>query len=149
MDKTIKTQVLEGILEALQGIPEAKTVVRIPASGLDLDVVPSPVICFYDDIEKRVKRGRVAVGVVKLIVFAYIPLTLSDYGSAGELADLLQGRIHAVMTLGIQTGLPLIQEVEEVQIMKDYPNDQFLVIVGEYNVSYLHTWGDAFSNTDY
>jgi hypothetical protein len=149
MEKTIKTQVLDGILEALTQIPEAKTVVRIPAGGLDLDIAPAPVICFYDDVEKRSRRNRLATGIVKIVIFAYVPLTLSDYGTAGELGDIIQGRIHTAMVLNILTGQPLIQEVEEVQILKDYPNDQFLVLIGEYNVTYLHTWGDAFSSTNY
>jgi hypothetical protein len=149
MAKTIKTQVLDSILDALEQIPEAKTVVRIPASGLDLDVAPAPVVCFYDEVEKRTRRNRVAMGTVKIVVFSYIPLTLSDYDSAGELGDIIQGRIHTAMTLDALTGQPLIQEVEEIQVLKDYPNDQYLVIIGEYNVTYLHTWGDAFSNTNY
>jgi len=145
MDKTIKTQVLEAIQEALATITEVKTIARIPATGIDLDVAPTPALFFYDESETRDKRNRLAVGTMKIIIFAYIALQMSDYDSAGEMADFLQGKVHTVMTQEILTGQPLIQMMVEGPVLKDYPNDEYMVLIMEYNVTYQHTWGNAFS----
>ena len=149
MDKTIKTQAMDAIKAALQTIPEAKTVERVPAKGTDLDVAPTPAIFFFDDVEKRSKKNRLAEGVVNVIVFAYIPLLMEGYDDANVLADLFQGRIHAVMMASPITGAPLISKCDEGTVHKDYPNDEYMVVIMNYDITYFHNAGDAFNNTDY
>ena len=149
MELTIKSQAMHSIKDALATIPEAKTVARVPAKGTDLDIAPLPAIFFYDDVEKRKKKNRLSEGVINLVVFAYVPLLMEGYEDANDIADLLQGRIHAVMMLDLLTGSPLISKCDEGTVHKDYPNDDYLVIIMNYDITYQHNAGDAFKNTDY
>lgn len=148
-DVAIKTQVMNTIKEALKTIPEVKTVERLPAKGIDLDICPKPAVFFYDEEEKCSKRGRLAQGEIALIVFAYIPLLMENYDNANDIADVVQGRIHATMALDLLTGNPLINNCQEGTVHKDYPNDEYLLLIMTFNVTYHHNWGDAFSNANY
>jgi hypothetical protein len=149
VDIAIKTQVMDAIKEALKTIPEVKTVERIPAKGIDLDVAPMPAIFFYDEDEDRSRRNRLATGVINLIVFGYVPLTMEGYDDINPIVDLLQGRIHEIMAKNALTGQTLIQNIEEGKVHKDYPNDEYLLLIMTFTVTYLHNWGDAFSNAGY
>lgn len=140
---------MEAIKTALKTITEAKTVERIPAKGVDLDVAPLPGIFFYDEDEKRDRRNRLAIGDVQIVVFGYIPLLMEGYTDANLIADTLQGRIHEVMTQNLLTGSPLISNCIEGTVHKDYPSDEYLLLIMTYTVTYQHNWGDAFSNVNY
>jgi hypothetical protein len=146
---TIKTQVMDSIKAALATISELKTVERIPATGLDMDVAPSPALLFYDLSEERSRRNRLAVGVLRVILLAFIPLVMNDFNEAGSLADVIQGRVHTVMNTHLLTGSPLISLINEISVLKEYPNDEYLVVIMQYDVTYEHNWGDAFSNAGY
>lgn len=148
-DVAVKTNVMEAVKTALKTIPEVLTVERIPAKGIDLDVAPMPAIFFYDEDENRDRRNRVATGAVNIIVFGYIPLLMEGYKDVNDLADLVQGRIHNVMTQHSLTGNPLIQNIVEGKVYKDYPNDEYMLLIMTFTVTYLHNWGDAFSNAGY
>lgn len=149
MADTIKTQIMKGLKEAFETIPEVKTVFRYPTAGLDLDVVPTPVLFFYDDDEDREKRNRLMLGKLRLIVGVYLPLLTSNTVDASDLADTIQARIHTLMATHSVTGNPLIQMIEEQSFTKDYPNAEFILLVGVFQVYYQHKYGDGFSNTDY
>jgi hypothetical protein len=149
VDVAIKSQVMNTIKDALKTIPEVKTVERIPAKGIDLDVAPMPAIFFYDEDEDRGRRNRLATGIIDLIVFGYVPLTLEGYDDINDVVDVMQGRIHAIMATDALTGQPLIQNIEEGTVHKDYPNDEYLLLIMRFKVTYQHNWGDAFSNAGY
>jgi hypothetical protein len=148
-DIAIKTQVMDAIKEALKTISEVKTVERIPAKGIDLDVAPMPAIFFYDDDENRDRRNRIAIGEIQIIVFGYVPLLMEGYDDINPLVDLIQGRIHEVMAKNAFTGQPLIQNIIEGKVHRDYPNDEYLLLIMQFTVTYTHNWGDAFSNAGY
>ena len=148
-DVAIKSQVMDAIKEALKTIPEVKTVERIPAKGIDLDTAPMPAIFFYDEDEDRDRRNRVANGLINLIVFGYVPLTMAGYDDINPLVDLIQGRVHAIMATHALTGQSLIQNITEGKVVKDYPNDEYLLLIMQFTVTYSHNWGDAFSNAGY
>jgi hypothetical protein len=148
-DIAVKTQVMDAIKEALKTIPEVKTVERIPAKGIDLDVAPMPAIFFYDDDENRDRRNRIAIGEIQIIVFGYVPLLMEGYDDINPLVDLIQGRIHEVMAKNAFTGQPLIQNIIEGKVHRDYPNDEYLLLIMQFTVIYSHNWGDAFSNAGY
>lgn len=148
-DVAIKTQVMDAIKEAFKTIPEVKTVERIPAKGIDLDVAPMPALFFYDEDENRDRRNRVAIGVINLIVFGYVPLTMEGYDDINPIVDLLQARVHEVMAKNALTGQPLIQNILEGKVYKDYPNDEYLLLIMTFTVTYSHNWGDALSNAGY
>lgn len=149
-DESIKTQVMKSIGVALtETVTEAKTVARFPMVGLDLDTVPTPAIYYFDDTEDRAKRNRLMTGKIRLMVCCYIPLTTSDTVEAADLADTIQAKIHQAMMLHAATGNPLIQMVEEETFAKDYPNAEFILLVGVYQVFYNHNFGNGFSQTGY
>jgi hypothetical protein len=150
MADSIKTQAMKAIETALKAsVPEAKTVWRFPMAGLDLDSVETPAIFFYDDTEDRAKRNRLMTGKIRVIIGCYIPLTTSDTVVASDLADTIQARIHTAMMIHAATGNPLINMVEEETFAKDYPNAEFILLVGVYQVYYQHNYGDGFSQTGY
>ena len=150
MAKTIKTQALEAIKTALEEtVTEAKKVVRFPVAGMDLDTLPVPLLFFFDDTEDRVRRNRLMTGKMRVMVCCYIPLTTSETIEAQDLADTIQAKIHTAMMVHAATGNPLINMVEEETFAKDYPNSEFILLVGVYQVTYQHNFGNGFSQTGY
>jgi len=76
-------------------------------------------------------------------------LLMDNYDDANNIADVIQGRVHEVMALSALTGNPLINGCLEGTVTKDYPNDEYLLLIMTFNVTYQHNWGDAFSNANY
>jgi hypothetical protein len=147
---SIKTQVMETIKVALQSLPIITAVHRIPEiNPSDTDTLSGNIIFFYDETERRQRDGRLASGVLSLMIITYVPITVTNFEGATDACDDVQVEIHRAMTTLAETGLPLITKMIEGDVQKDYPNDVFVVLTQAYEVTYSHKWGDGNTQANY
>jgi hypothetical protein len=141
---SVKVQVMRKLAEILGTIPELGSVHRWQGKPTDLDQVKLPALFLFEEEESRDKRNRLAVGVVKLHLMVFIPLSPAGSVSFNDLADNLQGEIHnALITTSGLKGL--VENLQEGVFRKEFPNDLYGVLYQSFNITYFHAWGDAFS----
>jgi len=151
-DSPIKTQIMVALGEALEAITELKTVNRFKGKPIDLDVVPLPALYFYDDNESRVRNNRLQNGVINLVMAVFMPIPVDDLGSQkfSDDADIIQAKVHGIL-FGSENLLPSLGVImiQEEQVNKDYPNDEYGILIIQNTLTYAHKFGDAFTtNTD-
>jgi hypothetical protein len=144
MADSIKVQALHKLEEVLKGIPELGSVHRWQGKPTDLDQVKLPALFFWDEEETRGKRNRLALGTIKMNLAVFIRLTPAGASSFDDTCNNLQGKIHNAL---VQTSSfkGLVENLEEGNIWKDFPNDQYGVLYMSFQLTYGHVWGDAFS----
>ncbi len=153
MSSTIKTQVLLALVDALATASGLVTVSRFPPTGVNLETVPTPAAYIHEATpETRESNNRFARGILELDIMVFIALQSGDADNGNltflDQADDIQGQIHNILH---QTGYPgltgLVLKVEERQVEKIIPNDQWGVLVYTVEVTYQHLTGDAFSRS--
>jgi hypothetical protein len=141
---SVKVQVMRKLAEILGTIPELGSVHRWQGKPTDLDQVKLPALFLFEEEESRDKRNRLAVGVVKLHLMVFIPLSPAGSVSFNDRADNLQGEIHnALITTSELKGLA--ENIVEGSFRKEFPNDLYGVLYQSFDITYFHAWGDAFS----
>jgi hypothetical protein len=141
---SIKVQVMRKLEEVLAAVPGLGSVSRWHGKPIDLDHVKLPALFLFEEEETRDKRNRLAVGVVKLHLMVFIPLSPAGAVSFNDLADNLQGKIHnALITTSELKGL--VENIVEGLFRKEFPNDLYGVLYQSFDITYFHAWGDAFS----
>lgn len=147
-DLPIKTQIMVALGEVLETITELKTVNRFKGKPIDLDVVPLPALYFYDDNETRERNNRLQNGVINLVMAVFMPIPVDDLGSQkfSDDADIIQAKVHGVL-FGADNLLPKLGVImiQEVQVNKDYPNDEYGILILQLTLTYTHKFGDAFT----
>lgn len=147
----VKTCVLEAIREAVECIPELKTVRRFQGLPTDLSTIAHPSAFIYDSVaEQRSKANRVYQGDMDLQFDIYIELKSEDvsnnYLPFSDLADIIQARLHAVFFGPDQPNLKgLVLAASEVTVEKAIANDLYGVLSYIITITYRHQIGDAFS----
>ena len=148
MADTIKTQVLKTLEAMLREIPELGSVHRRPPLNVDLEKVKTPALFFWDE-EERKPRNRLMLGVLRLTMAVFIRLTPdNDHGftAFSDLADTIAGRIHGVMARPAALAGKAVN-IQELTTRKALANDLFGELVLIYQVTYVHSSGDAFSTS--
>ena len=144
MSGSVKAQVMQKVEEVLRAVPGLGSVHRWHGRPIDLDRVKLPALFVFEEEETRDKRNRLAVGVIRLHLMTFIPLTPAGQVSFNEVADNLQGLIHnALITTTELKGL--VENLVEGPVRREFPNDMFGVLYQDFDLTYLHKWGDAFS----
>ena len=144
MADSIKVQAMRKLEEVLAAIPELGSVNRWHGKPIDLDRVKLPALFLFEEEERRDKRNRLAVGEIKLHLMTFISLTPAGQVSFNDVADNLQGKIHnALITTAELNGL--VTNLVEGMVRKEFPNDLYGVLYQDFDITYFHNWGDAFS----
>ena len=144
MADSVKVQVMRKLEEVLAAMPTVGSVNRWEGKPIDLDTVKMPALFLFEEQEDRDKRNRLAVGVVKLHLMVFIPLSPAGSVSFNDLADNLQGEIHnALISTAEFKGL--VENLQEGVFRKEFPNDLYGVLYQSFDITYFHAWGDAFS----
>lgn len=144
MAEAVKTRMMKQLAENLGAIADLGSVHRWQGQVIDLETVKAPALYFWDMDEKRDRRNRLALGVVHVMVWVFIPLSPKGQAGFHDQADLLQGLIHnAVVDLSRLQELAL--GVEELKVDKEFPNDQWGILIMDFNLTYGHAYGNAFS----
>jgi len=144
MADSIKVQAMRKLEEVLAAIPELGSVNRWHGKPIDLDRVKLPALFLFEEEERRDKRNRLAVGEIKLHLMTFISLTPAGQVSFNDVADNLQGKIHnALITTAELKGL--VTNLVEGMVRKEFPNDLYGVLYQDFDITYFHNWGDAFS----
>ena len=144
MADSIKVQVMKKLEEVLAAVPGLGSVSRWHGKPIDLDRVKLPALFLFEEEESRDKRNRLAVGVIKLHLMIFIPLSPAGQVSFNDAADNLQGEIHNALinTLELKG---LVEKIVEGTFRKEFPNDLYGVLYQSFDITYFHVWGDAFS----
>jgi hypothetical protein len=141
---SVKVRVMRKLEEVLSAIPELGSVNRWHANAIDLEIFKMPALFLYEEEESRDKRNRLALGVIKMHLMVFIPLSPAGAVSFNDLADNLQGKIHnALIRTAELKGL--VENLQEGQVKKESHNDLYGVLYQSFDVTYCHVWGDAFS----
>jgi len=144
MADSIKVQAMRKLEEVLAAIPELGSVNRWHGKPIDLDRVKLPALFLFEEEEHRDKRNRLAVGEIKLHLMTFISLTPAGQVSFNDVADNLQAKIHnALITTAELKGL--VTNLVEGMVRKEFPNDLYGVLYQDFDITYFHNWGDAFS----
>ena len=146
----VRTRVLETLCTALKVIPELKTVKRFEPVPTDLERVKTPVAYLFDTVPERFqKNNRVMIVEMEVNIAVFIALTATDiderYVPFNDLADIIQGKIHAVMQTGIPDPEGIIQNVQDLTSEREIPNNGWGVLTYTVTVTYRHKFGDAFT----
>lgn len=144
MAASIKVQVMHKLAEVLAGVPGIGSVNRWEGKPIDLDTLKMPALFLYEESEHRDKRNRLAVGVIKLAVMVFIPLTPAGSVSFNDVADNLQGEIHNAL-IGTTVLKGLVENIVEGEVRKEMANDLYGALYQTFDITYMHAWGDAFS----
>ena len=144
MADSVKKQFMDALAGAFQAIQEVGSVHRWHGTSFDLETVKPPVLFYWDVEEKRDRRNRLALGTVHLMVWVFIPLSPKGTASFHDRADQIQGQLHNVLT-STPALKGLVQGFEELKVDKDFPNDQWGLLSCDFNLTYGHAYGNAFS----
>lgn len=152
MATTIKTQLLQGLVTALQGAANLRTVERFPPIPTNLDAAKAPIAYIHESTpEIRETNNRFYRGVLELDIMVFIELQSRD-AETGNLifldkADEIQGEIHGILmgtgTMSLAGGPRILERSVE----KIIPNDSWGVLLYTVEVTYQHLTGDAFSSS--
>jgi hypothetical protein len=148
MAETVKTQVLKTLETMLREIEELGSVHRRPPLNVDLEKVKTPALFFWDE-EERKPRNRLMLGVLRLTMAVFIRLTPgNDHGftAFSDLADAITGRIHGVLARPAALAGKAVN-IQELTTRKALANELFGELALVYQVTYVHSSGDAFSIT--
>ena len=148
MAETVKTQVLKTLETMLQAIPELGSVHRRSPLNVDLEKVKTPALFFWEE-EERKPRNRLMLGVLRLTMAVFIRLTPgNDHGftAFSDLADTIAGRIHGVMARPAALAGKAVN-IQELTTRKALANELFGELVLVYQVTCVHSSGDAFSTS--
>ena len=148
MAETVKTQVLRALETMLQAVPELGSVHRRPPLNVDLEKVQTPALFFWDE-EERKPRNRLMLGVLRLTMAVFIRLTPgNDHGftAFADLADTIAGRVHEIMVKPAALAGKAVN-IQELTTRKALANELFGELVLVYQLTYVHSSGDAFSTT--
>ncbi|MBW1953631.1 MAG: hypothetical protein JRI66_11210 [Deltaproteobacteria bacterium] len=144
MADSIKVQVMQKIEQVLGAIPEIGSVNRWEGRPIDLDTLKMPAMFLFEEEEIRDKRNRLAMGIVKLHLMIFIPLTPAGQLSFHDVADNIQAKIHDAL-LNTQELKGLVENLQEGIFRKEFPNDLYGVLHQSFDITYCHVWGNAFS----
>jgi hypothetical protein len=144
MADSVKVQVMRKLAEVLAAVPGIASVARHQGKPIDLDTVRKPALHLYDELETRGKRNCLATGEIDLHLVVWIDLTPAGEASFPDVADNLQAAIHNAL-IGTTALRGLVENIEEVSVDKQYPNDLYGALVLRLRLTYCHAWGDAFS----
>jgi hypothetical protein len=148
MAETVKTQVLKTLETMLREIEELGSVHRRPPLNVDLEKVKTPALFFWDE-EERKPRNRLMLGVLRLTMAIFIRLTPgNDHGftAFSDLADTIAGRVHEIMVKPAALAGKAVN-IQELTTWKALANELFGELALVYQVTYVHSSGDAFSIT--
>jgi hypothetical protein len=148
MAETVKTQVLKIMEIMLREIEELGSVHRRPPLNVDLEKVKTPALFFWDE-EERKPRNRLMLGVLRLTMAIFIRLTPgNDHGftAFSDLSDTIAGKVHGVMARPAALAGKAVN-IKELTTRKALANELFGELVLVYQVTYVHSSGDAFSTT--
>jgi hypothetical protein len=144
MADSIKVQAMCKLAEVLETVPGIASVQRYQGKPIDLDTLKKPALFIYDERETRGKRNRLATGEFELHLVIWCQLAAKGEASFPDLADNLQAAIHNAL-IGTTALKGLVEKIEEVSCDKQYPNDYYGLLLLTFKLTYMHTWGDAFS----
>jgi len=145
MAETVKTQVLRTLGTMLGEIQELGSVPRRPPLNVDLEKVKTPALFFWEE-EERKPRNRLVLGVMRLTMAVFIRLTPgNDHGftAFSDLADTIAGRVHGVIARPAALAGKAVN-IQELTTRKALANELFGELVLVYQITYLHSSGDAF-----
>lgn len=153
MSTSIKTQVLQQLMIALQLVPSLVTVERFPPTAISLDNVSSPIAYLHESSpEIRESNNRYYKGVLELDIAVFIQLKSEDVENGNvtflDTSDNIQADIHNILFGGKAKnlkgfGIKIVERSSE----KLVPNDQWGVLIYTIEVTYSHVTGNAFSTT--
>jgi hypothetical protein len=148
MAETVKTQVMKSLETMLRGIQELGSVHRRPPMNVDLEKVKTPALFFWDE-EERKSRNRLVLGVLRLTMAVFIRLTPgNDHGftAFSDLADTIAGKVHNIMARPAELSGKAVN-TQELTTRKALANELFGELVLVYQLTYVHSSGDAFSTS--
>lgn len=148
MAETIKTQVLKTLETMLQAIPELGSVHRRPPLNVDLEKVKTPALFFWEE-EERQPRNRLMLGVMRLTIAVFIRLTPGNghgFTAFSDLADGIAGSVHGVLARPAALAGKVVN-IQELTTRKALANELFGELVLIYQMTYAHSFGDAFSTS--
>jgi len=141
MTAPIKTQLLQAIETAIDGISEIKEVVRNPSKPIDRDTTVFPVAFVFDDKEESSRRNRFKGGVFPLHIEVWM---LEDGDSITDLADIMQAEIHMAINEATDV-IRLTTKIEEVSVEKLFVSEDMGVLIMIYSITYFHAWGNPYA----
>lgn len=147
----IRTMVLRDLAEALESIPEIKTVRKFQVVPEDISALELPAAYLFEvGPEDRKYSNRVASATMHLMVQVFFNLTMKDRDKSGfsdayDLMDVLSGRLHQVYHTNVGLNKNGLVNIVEITYDRVITNDSVGMLNSTIDVEYRHDRGNAFS----
>lgn len=151
MANSIKTQLLQELVVALQTASSLITVKRFPPTATRLDSAKAPIAYIYEPVpETKENNNRYSRGILELDIIVFIELKSDDVDNGNltflDKADTIQAEIHDILYGPGHTNLKgLALRILDRTVEKSVPNDAWGVLIYTIEVTYQHLTGDAFN----
>lgn len=147
LNDTVKIALLKAIENRLMEIPEVATVKRWEDIPTDLSTLTLPVLFFWEEDELE-PYNRLTKGNLDFWLQVFFALEAEDpasFTAFSETADIVAGQISNLFAAPGSLRESGLLRAEPDRVVKARYNSDYGVLFMNYQISYLHAAGDAFS----
>ena len=151
MPVAVRTVVLNKFIDALEAIPELKTVRRFEVVPDDLSALNLPAAYLFETApEDREFHNRIAVARMHMMIQVFFNLTMLDqqksaFSDAYTFMDVIAGRLHGIYHNSVGLSKNGLVNIVELTYDRIITNNSVGMLNSTFDVEYRHDRGNAFS----